>query len=99
MCGILYIVSTPIGNPEDISLRALQVLRTVALIAAEDVHVSRKLLSHYAIETEIISYRPRRKSVSVERERTPEERAGQTAIASSAEREAESIGPIRAVLT
>lgn len=49
--GILYVVATPIGNLQDISARALEVLGTVALIAAEDTRHSRKLLTHYGIAT------------------------------------------------
>ena len=56
MAGTLYVVSTPIGNLEDITLRALRTLREVDLIAAEDTRVTRKLLSHYDIHTPIISY-------------------------------------------
>jgi 16S rRNA (cytidine1402-2'-O)-methyltransferase len=54
--GTLYIVATPIGNLEDISARALQVLREVPVIAAEDTRHSRKLLNHYGIDTPLISY-------------------------------------------
>jgi 16S rRNA (cytidine1402-2'-O)-methyltransferase len=54
--GALYIVSTPIGNLEDITLRALRVLREVDLIAAEDTRHTRQLLSHYDIHTPITSY-------------------------------------------
>ena len=56
MCGTLFIVATPIGNLEDITLRALRVLREVDLIAAEDTRVSRKLLSHYDIHTPTTAY-------------------------------------------
>jgi len=56
MPGVLYIVSTPIGNLEDITLRALRVLREVDCIAAEDTRHTRKLLSHYGIEAKLISY-------------------------------------------
>jgi 16S rRNA (cytidine1402-2'-O)-methyltransferase len=54
--GILYIVSTPIGNLEDITLRALRVLREVDVIAAEDTRHSRKLMNHYGISKPLISY-------------------------------------------
>jgi len=52
----LYVVATPIGNLEDISLRALRVLRTVKLIAAEDTRTTRKLLNAYDIKTPLTSY-------------------------------------------
>ena len=53
--GVLYVVATPIGNLRDISARALEVLQSVALIAAEDTRHSRKLLSHYGIGTPLLA--------------------------------------------
>ncbi|MFC2006706.1 16S rRNA (cytidine(1402)-2'-O)-methyltransferase [Chloroflexota bacterium] len=54
--AVLYIVATPIGNLEDISLRALRTLREVKLIAAEDTRKTKRLLSRYDIKTPITSY-------------------------------------------
>jgi len=54
--GILYLVATPIGNLEDMSPRAVRVLREVRLIAAEDTRHTGKLLQHFAIHTPITSY-------------------------------------------
>lgn len=54
--GALYVVATPIGNLEDVSLRALRVLRSVSLIAAEDTRQTGKLLAKYDIETPVTSY-------------------------------------------
>lgn len=53
---MLYIVSTPIGNLQDITLRAIETLKQVHLIAAEDTRHTRILTSHYQIETPITSY-------------------------------------------
>jgi 16S rRNA (cytidine1402-2'-O)-methyltransferase len=57
--GTLYVVATPIGNLGDVTLRALDVLRSVPLIAAEDTRVSRRLLDRYEIPTRAVSYHAR----------------------------------------
>lgn len=67
MPGTLYVVATPIGNLEDITHRALRVLREVDIIACEDTRHTRKLLNHYDIKTKVTSYHDHN-----ERERTVE---------------------------
>nr|WP_321442704.1 16S rRNA (cytidine(1402)-2'-O)-methyltransferase [uncultured Cohaesibacter sp.] len=52
----LYIVSTPIGNLRDITIRALETLATADIVACEDTRVSRKLLTHYGIRSRLITY-------------------------------------------
>jgi 16S rRNA (cytidine1402-2'-O)-methyltransferase len=56
--GTLYVISTPIGHPDDITLRALATLRRVAVIASEDPRVTQMLLSHHGITATITSYGP-----------------------------------------
>ncbi len=54
--GTLYLVATPIGNLEDITLRALRVLAEASLVAAEDTRTTRKLLTHHGIRARLLSY-------------------------------------------
>ncbi|MDI7247753.1 MAG: 16S rRNA (cytidine(1402)-2'-O)-methyltransferase [Bacillota bacterium] len=65
--GTLYVCATPIGNLEDITMRALRVLREVDLVAAEDTRHTRKLLAHYDIPAKMVSYHEHN-----ERSRAPE---------------------------
>ena len=67
MTGTLYIVGTPIGNLEDMTFRAVRILQTVDLIAAEDTRHTGKLLHHFQIKTPQISYHDHNRTT-----RTPE---------------------------
>jgi len=66
MPGTLYVVATPIGNLEDVTLRALRILREVSVIAAEDTRRTARLLQHYSISTRTTSLHEHN-----EREKTP----------------------------
>ena len=63
----LYVIGTPIGNLEDITLRALRILKEVDLILCEDTRVTRKLLSHYEINTSTLSYHSNSKLSKVDK--------------------------------
>jgi len=65
--GILYLVATPIGNLEDITLRALRVLKEVQLIAAEDTRTARNLLTHFRLATPVTSYFEHNKLAKLDR--------------------------------
>lgn len=65
--GTLYLVATPIGNLEDISFRALRILKEVDLVAAEDTRHSLKLFNHYGIRTHLTSYFEHNESTKAER--------------------------------
>lgn len=66
MAGTLFVVATPLGNLEDITFRAVRVLKEVSVIAAEDTRHSRTLLAHFGVDTPLTSYFDH-----VERERAP----------------------------
>jgi 16S rRNA (cytidine1402-2'-O)-methyltransferase len=65
--GTLYVVATPIGNLEDITLRALRILGGVDLIAAEDTRHTRKLLTHHGISRPLVSYHEHNKQQQAQR--------------------------------
>ena len=65
--GTLYVVATPIGNLEDITLRALHVLGSADLIAAEDTRHTRKLLAHHGISRPLVSYHDHNKAPQAQR--------------------------------
>jgi 16S rRNA (cytidine1402-2'-O)-methyltransferase len=62
--GILYLVATPIGNLEDMTFRAVRLLKEADIIAAEDTRQTRKLLAHYEISTRLVSYHEHNKENS-----------------------------------
>ena len=67
MLGTLYLVGTPIGNLEDVTLRALRVLREVEVIAAEDTRVTRVLLEHHGIRTPLTPFNEFSRATAVRR--------------------------------
>ena len=62
--GILYLVPTPIGNLEDMTFRAVRILNEANIIAAEDTRNTRKLLTHFEIQTPMVSYHEHNKESS-----------------------------------
>ncbi len=67
MSGTLYLVGTPIGNLGDLSVRALETLRSADFIAAEDTRVTAKLLNHFEIKKPCVSYYEHNKYASGEK--------------------------------
>ena len=82
--GRLFMVATPIGNLQDITLRALKVLREVSLIAAEDTRHTRKLLSAHGLKGEMISYREQNHKTAARRIRKVLESGKDVALVSDA---------------
>jgi 16S rRNA (cytidine1402-2'-O)-methyltransferase len=65
--GKLYVVATPIGNLEDITFRAVSILKEVTFILAEDTRESKKLLDRYDIPTQLVSYRDQNHEKMIEK--------------------------------
>ena len=84
MVGTLYVVATPIGNLEDITLRALRVLKEVDVIAAEDTRHTQILLSHYGIHTPLTSYHEHNEKTKARQLMSRLERGEQIALVSDA---------------
>lgn len=82
--GTLYVVATPIGNLEDITLRALRVLKEVDVIAAEDTRHTQILLSHYGIRTPLTSYHEHNEKTKARQLMSRLERGEQIALVSDA---------------
>ena len=82
--GTLYVVATPIGNLEDITLRALRVLKEVDVIAAEDTRHTQILLSHYGIHTPLTSYHEHNEKTKARQLMSRLERGEQIALVSDA---------------
>ena len=84
MTGTLHIVATPIGNLEDMTFRAVRVLREAALVLAEDTRHTRKLLAHHAIAARPISLHAHNEAARVERALTVLAEGGSVALVSDA---------------
>jgi 16S rRNA (cytidine1402-2'-O)-methyltransferase len=82
--GTLYLVSTPIGNLEDLTHRAARILREAAVIACEDTRQTRKLLSHYGIESPVVSYHEHNEAARTEELLARLERGQSVALVSDA---------------